>query len=495
MQNVLNQAKHTLAETDDTPISERKNQANINDLTLSLDKERAKLILDHLAKTKKEEINNNSEATNEEKEAVIAQVNNPLEFSKSAIDASHDINEINSNKESGITTISALTFAPTVKNDAIQELRRTADSKRAEIDNDLLATIEEKQAAKKSIDNELTSDIAKIKSLETNTQVEQEKTNGINRLNQINVNAIAKNNAKQALDNLANNKKSIIDNDSSTTLEEKNEAKQQVDQILSLAKANIDNLEHNEAINTAQSNAEREITQLQPQAVKKSEAKRMIDEEVNAKNAEIDQMPDATDEEKATANAKVDEVATQAKTNIDHAISNQDVNNVKDVNILSINGIQPVVVMKDQARRAIDAAATAKKAEIDQTPNATDEEKAEAKAKVDETVTKAKGQIDQATNDQGVDEAKTQGTEAINQVQPTVVKKDEVKHALDEVATAKKAEIDKTPNATDEEKAEAKAKVDEAVTKAKGQIDQATNNQSVDEAKTQGIESIKYNQR
>lgn len=221
MQNVLNQAKHTLAETDDTPISERKNQATINDLTLSLDKERAKLILDHLAKTKKEEINNNSEATNEEKEAVIAQVNNPLEFSKSAIDASHDINEINSNKESGITTISALTFAPTVKNDAIQELRRTADSKKVEIDNDLLATIEEKQAAKKSIDNELTSDIAKIKSLETNTQVEQEKTNGINRLNQINVNAVAKNNAKQALDNLANNKKLIIDNDSSTTLEEK----------------------------------------------------------------------------------------------------------------------------------------------------------------------------------------------------------------------------------------------------------------------------------
>jgi hypothetical protein len=66
----------------------------INDLTLSLDKERAKLTLDQLAKAKREEFNNNSDATNEEKEAVIEQVNNPLEFSKAAIDASHDLSRL-----------------------------------------------------------------------------------------------------------------------------------------------------------------------------------------------------------------------------------------------------------------------------------------------------------------------------------------------------------------------------------------------------------------
>ncbi|KPG86446.1 hypothetical protein AEQ58_11480, partial [Staphylococcus hominis] len=111
---------------------------------------------------------------------------------------------------------------------------------------------------------------------------------------------------------------------------------------------------------------------------------------------------------------------------------------------------------------------------MDKTPNATDEEKAAAKAKVDEAVTEAKHQIDQATNNQGVDDAKGQGIELINQVQPTVVKKDEAKQVIDAAAIAKKAEIDKTPNATDEEKSEAKAKVDEAVTEAKHQIDQAT---------------------
>ena len=92
------------------------------------------------------------------------------------------------------------------------------------------------------------------------------------------------------------------------------------------------------------------------------------------------------------------------------------------------------------------------KAEIDQTPNATDEEKATKKAKVDEAVTTTKNAIDQATNNDGVDTAKSEGSDAINHVQPVVVKKDEAKTLIDKAAEAKKAEIDQTPNATDEEK-------------------------------------------
>ena len=70
-------------------------------------------------------------------------------------------------------------------------------------------------------------------------------------------------------------------------------------------------------------------------------------------------------------------------------------------------------------------------------PNATDEEKAAAKAKVDEAVNNAKVSIDQAINNNGVDTAKTNGVDSINNVQPTVVKKDE-KTAIDKAAEAKK---------------------------------------------------------
>ena len=122
-----------------------------------------------------------------------------------------------------------------------------------------------------------------------------------------------------------------------------------------------------------------------------------------------------------------------------------------------------MVVKKDKKKTAIDKAAEAK-AEIDQTPNATDEEKVAAKAKVDEAANKTRA------NNAGVDTAKSNGLDSINNIQPTVVKKDEAKQRL--IKRRKlKAEIDQTPNATDEEKAAAKAKVDEAVTTAKNAID------------------------
>ena len=45
-------------------------------------------------------------------------------------------------------------------------------------------------------------------------------------------------------------------------------------------------------------------------------------------------------------------------------------------------------------------------------------------------MTTAKNAIDQATNNNGVDTAKTNGVDAINNVQPTVVKKDKQKQRL-----------------------------------------------------------------
>ena len=52
-------------------------------------------------------------------------------------------------------------------------------------------------------------------------------------------------------------------------------------------------------------------------------------------------------------------------------------------------------------------------------------------------MTTAKNAIDQATNNNGVDTAKTNGVDAINNVQPTVVKKDEAK-TIENAARAKK---------------------------------------------------------
>ena len=202
-------------------------------------------------------------------------------------------------------------------------------------------------------------------------------------------------------------------------------AKAKVDEAVNNAKASIDQATNNDGVDTAKSNGLDSINNIQPTVVKKDEAKQRLIKRRKLK-AEIDQTPNATDEEKAAAKAKVDEAVTTAKNAIDQATNNDGVDTAKSNGLDSINNIQPTVVKKDEAKAAIDKAAEAKKAEIDQILNATDEEKA-AKAKVDEAVTTAKNAIDQATNNAGVDTAKTNGVDLINNVQPTVVKKDEAK--------------------------------------------------------------------
>ena len=490
MQNVLNASRQILNENDNTPINDRKNQATINDLTLRLDKERAKLDVDQAAKSRKEVINNNNDATREEKDTALTLLKATFDEKVRDIESATNINEISERKKQAIVDISPIDVIPAIKQQAIQSLNDKADEKLIEIENDTNATFEEREEAKTSVNEALTNAKNAVRNATTNQLVETVLTSNSNNISQISTHAIARDKARQELDRVIASKMSEIDNDHSATIEEKNETKAKIDEIAKQARLNIERGVHNDDVKVAKDKALNQLHNVQVDAIKKNQAKQIITDQANSKKAEIDQTPNATDEEKAAAKAKVDEAVTTAKNAIDQATNNDGVDTAKTNGVDTINNVQPTVVKKDEAKTAIDKAAEAKKAEIDQTPDATDEEKAAAKAKVDEAVTTAKNAIDQATNNAGVDTAKTNGVDSINNVQPTVVKKDEAKTAIENAARAKKAEIDQTPNATDEEKVAAKAKVDEAVNNAKASIDQATNNDGVDTAKSNGLDSI-----
>nr|WP_053038113.1 SasC/FmtB family protein [Staphylococcus haemolyticus] len=490
MQNVLNASRQILNENDNTPINDRKNQATINDLTLRLDKERAKLDVDQAAKSRKEVINNNNDATREEKDTALTLLKATFDEKVRDIESATNINEISERKKQAIVDISPIDVIPAIKQQAIQSLNDKADEKLIEIENDTNATFEEREEAKTSVNEALTNAKNAVRNATTNQLVETVLTSNSNNISQISTHAIARDKARQELDRVIASKMSEIDNDHSATIEEKNETKAKIDEIAKQARLNIERGVHNDDVKVAKDKALNQLHNVQVDAIKKNQAKQIITDQANSKKAEIDQTPNATDEEKAAAKAKVDEAVTTAKNAIDQATNNDGVDTAKTNGVDTINNVQPTVVKKDEAKTAIDKAAEAKKAEIDQTPDATDEEKAAAKAKVDEAVNNAKASIDQATNNNGVDTAKSEGSDAINHVQPVVVKKDEAKTAIDKAAEAKKAEIDQTPNATDEEKVAAKAKVDEAVNNAKASIDQVTNNEGVDTAKSNGLDSI-----
>ncbi|MGX0251494.1 SasC/Mrp/FmtB intercellular aggregation protein [Staphylococcus hominis] len=490
MQVVLRKAKEVLAETDEMPISELKDQATINSIDLNLDKAHAKLSLDKVARTKRALFMGNDTATIEEKNAVIEQVNQALQSSYTTVDQSMTSNDVATNKDTGINEITMIDLTPTVKQAAIDELTERANAKKVEFDNNPDATVEEKEAAKATIDNLVSEATTNIMNETTNNGVAQQKTSSIDSVNAATITPTVRSNARTAIDNIASARKVEIDKDNNATLEEKNAAKTEIDNLVARAKADINSLNHNNEIEILKENKVNEISQVVAHPVKKNAAAQAIDQAAIAKKQEIDLIEDATIEEKEVAKVKVDKIVTEAKNNINQATTNSSVDDAQNEGITAINAVIPEVVKKSDARDTIDEVARIKKAAIDQTPDATVEEKEAAIAKIDQEVTKAKEQIHQALKNENVDTAKTNGTNFINAIQPEVIKKSEARQAIDAAARAKKEAIDQTPDATTEEKEAAKAKVDQAVTEAKGHINEAINNSGVDEAKTNGTTTI-----
>ncbi|KGJ29747.1 YSIRK signal domain/LPXTG anchor domain surface protein [Staphylococcus haemolyticus] len=453
-------------------------------------KANAKQAIDDAATAKKQEIDQHPTATKEEKDVAKAKVDEEVDKAKKAIDASTTNDTVDQAKDSGITTINNIQPESIEKIKAKKAIDDTVTAKKNVIDQDNTTTQEEKEAAKTKVDEEATKAKQLIEQASTNDAVHETRDNEITAINKIQPEAIKKAEAKQAIDDAATAKKATIDQVSNATQEEKDAAKAKVDEEVTKAKSAIDNAVTNNDVDQVKTNKTTIISSIEPEAIKKATAKQAIDVAVAAKKQEIDNNENATQEEKEAAKAKVDEEATKAKAAIDHASTNSDVEQAKTTGETTISSIQPEVVKKAEAKQAIDDAVTAKKAEIDQNQEATKEEKDAAKAKVDEEATKAKAAISQASTNNDVDQAKTSSVTTISSIQPDIVKKAEAKKAIEDEVIAKKAEIDQNQEATKEEKDAAKAKVDEEAIKAKQAIDNATTNESVDQAKTQGVTTI-----
>ncbi|CIU09255.1 surface anchored protein [Streptococcus pneumoniae] len=89
----------------------------------------------------------------------------------------------------------------------------------------------------------------------------------------------------------------------------------------------------------------------------------------------------------------------------------------------SMESVQAKYKVTDASKKEIDQAAKAKKDEIDKRTDLTQEEKDKAKSDVDTAAEAAKKAIDGATTNAKVDEAKTNGKQASNNINPTGDKK------------------------------------------------------------------------
>ena len=195
------------------------------------------------------------------------------------------------------------------------------------------------------------------------------------------------------------------------------------------------------------------------------------------KIAEINNTPNATDEEKAAAIAKVnaDKEKAVAAINDANVATKAELEKAKEAGTTAIAADNPVVAKKDAAKADVEAERKAKADAITADKNLSQAEKDAAIAKINKAAEDATKAIDAATTDAAVDTAKNAGTTEFGKVNP--IAKENAKEAIANALTAKNQEIDARTDLTQAEKdaakAEAKKLADAELAKVEAQPDNA----------------------
>ncbi|ALD67779.1 matrix-binding protein [Streptococcus mitis] len=453
-------------------------------------KTEAKQAIDEALKAKNAEIDSRPDLTEEEKTVAKEDVKAKADAAKQAIDKATTNDAVEQAKANGATEVISVNPAAVAKEEAKQAIDEALKAKNAEIDSRLDLTDEEKTVAKEYAKDKADTAKEVIDKATTNEEVAQAKPNGTTEVNNVNPDAVAKPEAKQAIDDALKAKNDAIDANNDLTAEEKTVAKTDAKAKADAAKEAIDNATTNAEVNQAKSTGIEEVNSVNPTPVAKTTAKKAIEDALKAKNAEIDFRADLTDGEKTAAKADAKAKADAAKEAIDNATTNAEVAQVKSTGTTEVTSVNPVAVAKPAAKQAIEDALKAKNDEINARTDLTAEEKIVAKAEAKAKADSAKQAIDSATTNESVEQAKTNGATSVESVNPTPVAKKAAKVAIDDALKAKNAELDNRLDLTAEEKAKAKEEAKSKADAAKEAIDNATTKAEVDQAKSTGIEEV-----
>ncbi|MFS9044961.1 DUF1542 domain-containing protein [Streptococcus mitis] len=460
----------------------------------------AKAAIEAARKAKADAIKANPNLTDDEKTAAIAKANDAATAATTKIDNATTNIAVEDAQNEATTAIGKVN--PVAKAAAKKAITDELTAKNTELDNRQDLSQKEKDDAKAEAKKLADSELAKINAQPDNadtpeaaataqTAVNDAKDKGVADVKA--VNPVAKEEAKKAIAKELEDKNSEIDKRTDLTDEEKTaakaEAKKLADSELAKINAQPDNAdtpekaaEAQKAVDAAKDKGVADVKAVNPEAAKKTEAKKAIDKALEAKNQEIDDRTDLTPEEKTKAKEVAKAQADVAKGAVDAATTNAAVDKAKADGTTAVANVTPVA--KAEAKKAINDALTAKNKEIDARTDLTDEEKIaaknEAKDKADAQLAKINEQPDAATTptaaktaQDAVDAAKKTGVDEVAAVNPEAKSKPAAKKAIEDKLAKQLEAIANTPDATDDEKKvvadAAKALADEA----KEEIDKA----------------------
>lgn len=447
-------------------------------------KQAARDAINQATATKRQQINSNREATQEEKNAALNELTQATNHALEQINQATTNDDVDTAKGDGLNAINPIAPVTVVKQAARDAVSHDAQQHIAEINANPDATQEERQAAIEKVNAAVAVANTNILNANTNADVEQVKTNAIQGIQAIEPATKVKTDAKNAIDQSAETQHNAIFNNNDATLEEQQAAQQLLDQAVATAKQNINAADTNQEVAQAKDQGAQNIVVIQPATQVKTDARNAVNEKAREAITNINATPGATREEKQEAINRVNTLKNRALNDIGVTSTTAMVNSIRDDAVNQIGAVQPHVTKKQTATGVLTDLATAKKQEINQNTNATTEEKQVALNQVDQDLATAINNINQADTNAEVDQAQQLGTKAINAIQPNIVKKPAALAQTNQHYSAKLVEINATPDATDDEKNAAINTLNQDRQQAIESIKQANTNAEVDQAAT-----------
>ncbi|SHC62043.1 LPXTG-motif cell wall anchor domain-containing protein [Staphylococcus aureus] len=447
-------------------------------------KQAARDAINQATATKRQQINSNREATQEEKNAALNELTQATNHALEQINQATTNADVDNAKGDGLNAINPIAPVTVVKQAARDAVSHDAQQHIAEINANPDATQEERQAAIDKVNAAVTAANTNILNANTNAEVEQVKTNAIQGIQAITPATKVKTDAKNAIDKSAETQHNTIFNNNDATLEEQQAAQQLLDQAVATAKQNINAADTNQEVAQAKDQGTQNIVVIQPATQVKTDARNVVNDKAREAITNINATPGATREEKQEAINRVNTLKNRALTDIGVTSTTAMVNSIRDDAVNQIGAVQPHVTKKQTATGVLNDLATVKKQEINQNTNATTEEKQVALNQVDQELATAINNINQADTNAEVDQAQQLGTKAINAIQPNIVKKPAALAQINQHYNAKLAEINATPDATNDEKNAAINTLNQDRQQAIESIKQANTNAEVDQAAT-----------
>ncbi|WP_253284852.1 DUF1542 domain-containing protein [Lactobacillus johnsonii] len=444
--------------------------------TTSATKEQAITDLNTAVDNAKKAIDQDSNLTDEEKQAAKDQIDTDATKAQEAINNAKTNDDVKKAGDAGTLAID--------KDVANAAINNAVAGKKAEISNSSL-TDEEKTALNNEVDQKANSAKDAINNATTPEAVTTAQGNGIKNINATSVptTSTAKEAAKKAVAEAAEAKNSAIDS-SNLTDEEKAALKQKVTEAQNGADHAIDNATTNAAVTEAKNNGISAIDGIEVPITSATKEQAITDLNTAVDDAKkaIDQDNNLTDEQKQAAKDQIDSDAKTAQDAINNAKTDNDVNNAVNSGKVAIN--------KDVANAAIDNAVAGKLKEI-QDPLTTEEKQAYTDL-INSEATNAKQNIANATTVEEVTTAQTNGVNEITntEIPTTSSAKEKAIAAINDALQTKTDEINNASNVNTQEKTDLINQATEAANAAKNNINNATTNADVDTAQTKGEKAI-----